>query len=89
MTKLVDGTLRRKSRHTRIARWVSEILEEDIMSTYEILTELKNRTYRYNGREVPIKNVPSLQRLVNILNKYPEFTRVNAKTERPALWGLK
>ena len=51
--------------------------------------ELENKTYSYSGYEVNIKHIPSQQRLVNILTKYPEFIRVNCKKERPALWGLK
>ena len=89
MTKLVDGTLRRKSKHTRIAKWVADILKGDIMSTNEILDELENKTYTYSGHKVKIKHPPSQQKLVNILSKYPEFIRVNDRKERPALWGLK
>ena len=87
--KLEDGTLRRRSKHTRIAKWISEILKDDVLSTNEILKELENKTYTYNGYKVNIKHIPSQQRLVNILTKYPEFTRVNCKKERPALWGLR
>ena len=37
----------------------------------------------------PPKYLPSVNKLVSILYANPEFIRVNAKTERPALWGLR
>mgnify|MGYP003149695909 CR=1 FL=1 len=90
-TKLEDGTryYKGRSKHKRVVKWLCEILAEDVMSTSEILNELHKKTYVYNGNKVNIKHIPSQQKLLNILRIYPEFIRVNAKTERPALWGLR
>ena len=37
----------------------------------------------------PPKYLPSMNKLVSILYANPEFTRVNAKKDRPALWRLR
>jgi hypothetical protein len=78
--KLVDGTLRRRSKHTRLVKRLNELLSDDVLSTKEIMDNL-NETWKNSS--------PSQQRVVNILTRYPEFIRINSRKERPALWGLR
>ena len=78
--KLEDGTLRRRSKHTRLVKRLTELLSDDVLSTKEIMDNL-NKTWKNSS--------PSQQRVVNILTRYPEFIRINSRKERPVLWGLR
>tara|TARA_R110001583_G_scaffold189536_1_gene352638 strand:+ start:2455 stop:2730 length:276 start_codon:yes stop_codon:yes gene_type:complete len=86
--RLSDGTIRRKrSKNVRIVKWIIEILDGDILSTNEILEGMRDIKLDHNG--YPPKYLPTANKLVSILYANPEFTRVNGKHERPALWGMK
>tara|TARA_R100000315_G_C5098059_1_gene56228 strand:- start:59 stop:328 length:270 start_codon:yes stop_codon:yes gene_type:complete len=84
-----DGEIRKEAhrKNARIIKWVIDILEGDIMSTNEILEGLRNIKIKPYGYQP--KNLPSMNKLVSILYANPEFTRVNAKKDRPALWRLR
>ena len=84
-----DGTRRKEAyrKNARIIKWVISILDGDVMSTNEIIELLKDMKMEHNNS--PPKYLPSVNKLVSILYANPEFIRVNAKTERPALWGLR
>ena len=84
-----DGTRRKEAyrKNVRIIKWVIGILDGDVLSTNEIMEALKDMKMHHNNN--PPKYLPSVNKLVSILYANPEFIRVNAKTERPALWGLR
>ena len=84
-----DGTriYGNKRKNGRIIKWVIDILDGDVLSTNEIMEALKDMKMTHNNN--PPKYLPSVNKLVSILYANPEFTRVNAKHERPALWGLR
>ena len=84
-----DGEIRKEAhrRNARVINWIIDILEGDIMSTNEILEGLRNIKIKPYGYQP--KNLPSMNKLVSILYANPEFTRVNAKKDRPALWRLR
>ena len=84
-----DGTRRKEAyrKNVRIIKWVIGILDGDVLSTNEIMEALKDMKMDHNNN--PPKYLPSVNKLVSILYANPEFIRVNAKTERPALWGLR
>jgi len=84
-----DGEIRKEAhrKNARIIKWVIQILDGDVMSTNEIMEALKDMKMEHNNN--PPKYLPSVNKLVSILYANPEFIRVNAKTERPALWGVR
>ena len=84
-----DGEIRKEAhrKNARVINWIIDILEGDIMSTNEILEGLRNIKIKPYGYQP--KNLPSMNKLVSILYANPEFTRVNAKKDRPALWRLR
>ena len=84
-----DGEIRKEAhrKNSRVINWIIDILEGDIMSTNEILEGLRNIKIKPYGYQP--KNLPSMNKLVSILYANPEFTRVNAKKDRPALWRLR
>ena len=84
-----DGTriYGNKRKNGRLIKWVIDILDGDVLSTNEIMEALKDMKMTHNNN--PPKYLPSVNKLVSILYANPEFIRVNAKTERPALWGLR
>ena len=84
-----DGEIRKEAhrKNARVINWIIDILEGDIMSTNEILEGLRNIKIKPYGYQP--KNLPSMNKLVIILYANPEFTRVNAKKDRPALWRLR
>ena len=84
-----DGAIRKEAhrKNSRVINWIIDILEGDIMSTNEILEGLRNIKIKPYGYQP--KNLPSMNKLVSILYANPEFTRVNAKKDRPALWRLR
>ena len=84
-----DGAIRKEAhrKNARVINWIIDILEGDIMSTNEILEGLRNIKIKPYGYQP--KNLPSMNKLVSILYANPEFTRVNAKKDRPALWRLR
>ena len=84
-----DGEIRKEAhrKNARVIKWIIDILGGDVLSTNEIMEALKDMKMTHNNN--PPKYLPSVNKLVSILYANPEFTRVNAKTERPALWGLR
>jgi len=84
-----DGTriYGNKRKNGRLIKWIIDILDGDVLSTNEIMEALKDMKMTHNNN--PPKYLPSVNKLVSILYANPEFTRVNAKTERPALWRLR
>ena len=84
-----DGTriYGNKRKNGRLIKWVIDILDGDVLSTNEIMEALKDMKMTHNNN--PPKYLPSVNKLVSILYANPEFIRVNAKTERPTLWGLR
>ena len=84
-----DGEIRKEAhrKNARIIKWVTSILDGDVMSTNEIMEALKDMKMNHNNN--PPKYLPSVNKLVSILYANPEFTRVNDKKDRPALWRLR
>ena len=79
----------RMNKHVRLQKWIKEVLCDEIMTTSQIKDAIANKSYTSNGYiKSKIKQVPSIQRLTQVLRVNKEFVRVNGEGTYPAKWRL-
>ena len=77
------------NKHARLKKWIVEVLCDDTMTTTQIKDAIANKSYTSNGYiKSKIKQIPSIQRLTQVLRVNKEFVRVN-KHDYPAEWRIR
>jgi len=78
----------RMNKHARLKKWVVEVLCDKVMTTIQIRDAISNKSYKSSYTNSKIKQIPTTQRLTQVLRVNDEFVRVN-KYDYPAEWRLR
>tara|TARA_R100000458_G_C8087508_1_gene119628 strand:+ start:132 stop:371 length:240 start_codon:yes stop_codon:yes gene_type:complete len=76
------------NKHARLKRWVADVLCDKTMTTIQIRDAISNKNYKSSYTNSKIKQIPTTQRLTQVLRVNDEFVRVN-KYDYPAEWRMK
>ncbi len=76
------------NKHARLKKWVVEVLCDKVMTTIQIRDAISNKNYKSTYINSKIKQIPTTQRLTQVLRVNDEFVRVN-KYDYPAEWRLR